>query len=82
MTLWRQNMDPGVLVLDSGDSGGTTHIGLLREESYGLGDYRVRQCCSWTGWSDGDRTTMVDFHVGVRCMNYDPDLLEVPEYCS
>ncbi len=62
-----------------GDSGGTTHIGLLREETYGLGDYRVTVLFvdRLVEGADNDG----DFHVGIRCMNYDPDLLEVPEYC-
>jgi len=82
--IWIEDRDdvpehgPGVLIL-GGDSGGTTHIGLLREETYGLGDYRVTMLFvdRLIQGSDNDG----DIHVGIRCMNYDPDLEEVPLYC-
>ncbi|MBN2326945.1 MAG: hypothetical protein JXR73_07310 [Candidatus Omnitrophica bacterium] len=69
---------PGVMIL-GGDAGGTAHIGLLREETQELTDYRVTVLfVDRLVVNDADDA---DFHVGLRCQPYDPLVGEIPEYC-
>lgn len=68
---------PGVLAL-GGDAGGTSHVGLEIDEVKELVDYRVTVL--WTDRLVNGDADDADFHVGVRCQEYDPET-EFPGSC-
>ncbi len=68
---------PGVLAL-GGDTGGTSHIGLEVEEIKQLSDYRVTVL--WTDRLVDGEANDADFHVGIRCQEYDPET-DFPASC-
>lgn len=61
---------PGVLAL-GGDSGGTSHIGLEVDAVKQLTDYRVTVL--WTDRLVNGESDDADFHIGVRCQEYDAE---------
>ncbi|MDP8243351.1 MAG: hypothetical protein P9L94_04660 [Candidatus Hinthialibacter antarcticus] len=68
---------PGVLAL-GGDAGGTSHIGLEIDEIKALTDYQITVL--WTDRLIDGETDDGDFHIGVRCQEYDAET-EFPASC-